>query len=260
MTAPETIRPDSRVAIVTGGARGIGEAVATRFIGDGYRVSIVDIDADAGSRLAVQLGESCRFERCDVSVGADVDTAVASVLAEWGRLDVVVNNAGRNSYHDAVSMTEGEWDDMFSVDLKAAWLVCRAALPHLIESGTGAIVNVSSIHARLTTAGMFPYAAAKAAVEGLTRSLAVDYARRGVRVNSVAPGWTRTHLVDEWLSRQPDPAAAMRAVNDAHPLGFIAEPDDVASVVAFLAGTQARAVTGAVYAVDCGLGATFSVG
>ncbi|WP_285115500.1 SDR family NAD(P)-dependent oxidoreductase [Leifsonia sp. fls2-241-R2A-40a] len=252
----------ARTALVTGGSQGIGAAVVQRLADDGYRVCFIDLAEARGTQLAEVRsteGHDVRFHRGDVRVDADLRAAVDGMLEDWGRLDVLVNNAGRNSYHDAVAMTEDEWDEVFAVDLKSAWLSARACLPAL-QRTRGAIVNVSSIHARLTTPGMFPYAAAKAAVEGLTRSLAVDYARSGVRVNAVAPGWTRTQLVDEWLDRQADPDQARQDILDAHPLGYIAEPADVAAVIAFLASPLARAVTGAVFPVDCGLGATFAIG
>jgi NAD(P)-dependent dehydrogenase (short-subunit alcohol dehydrogenase family) len=249
-------------AFVTGGSQGIGAAVVRRLAADGYRVCFVDLAEEAGRALVGELaadGAEVRFRRGDVRVDADLRAAVDEIVRDWGRLDVLVNNAGRNSYHDAVAMTEEEWDDVFDVDLKSAWLAARACLPEL-QRGGGAIVKVSSIHGRLTTPGMFPYAAAKSAVEGLTRSLAVDYARAGVRVNAVAPGWTRTRLVEDWLERQPDPESAERRLLGAHPLGYLAEPEDVAAVIAFLAGPEARAVTGAVFPVDCGLGVTFGTG
>ena len=130
-------------------------------------------------------------------------------------------------------------------------------LPHLLDRPGAAVVNISSIHARLTVPGMFPYAAAKAGLEGLTRSLALDYGPRGLRVNAVAPGFTRTRLVEEWLEQQPDAGAARREILERHPLGRFAEPADVAEVVAFLLSDASRAVTGATVAVDCGLGVRF---
>jgi NAD(P)-dependent dehydrogenase (short-subunit alcohol dehydrogenase family) len=123
---------------------------------------------------------------------------------------------------------------------------------------SGSIVNIASIHATLTMAGMFPYAAAKAGLVGLTRSLALDYAPFGIRVNAVSPGWTATHLVEEWFSRQPDPAAARASVTHAHPMKRIATPAEVANLVAFVASEEASAITGAALAVDCGLGIQFS--
>lgn len=252
----------SRVAVVTGAAQGIGAAIAVRLASQGYGVGMLDIDATRGDELARSLaaaGYSAKYVPADVSNRDDVTRAVDQVVREYGRVDSLINNAGRNSYFDAITMTDADWDSTFDVDLRASWLTSQAALPHLIDSGHGSIVNITSIHGRLTTPGMFPYAAAKSALEGLTRSLAVDYGPRGVRVNAVAPGWTRTALVDEWLAKQPDPRDAMERINAAHPLGRIAEPEDVAAVVAFLASDDARAVTGAVYAVDCGLSVQFNV-
>jgi NAD(P)-dependent dehydrogenase (short-subunit alcohol dehydrogenase family) len=249
-----------RVAVVTGGARGIGAAVAERLAADGDAVIVLDVDGEGAESVAARLrdgGSEAAAIAVDVSSADEVEAAIGRVRERFGRLDVLVNNAGRNSYLDPGAATEDEWDAAFAIDLKAAWLVARAALPELLAA-RGAIVNVTSIHARLTTPGMFPYAAAKAGLEGLTRSLAVEYAPRGLRVNAVAPGWTRTALVTEWLARQDDPDALAR-VEAAHPLGFIAEPADVAAAVAFLAGPGARAITGAVLPVDAGLSVTFRV-
>jgi NAD(P)-dependent dehydrogenase (short-subunit alcohol dehydrogenase family) len=122
----------------------------------------------------------------------------------------------------------------------------------------GVIVNIASIHATLTMPGMFPYAAAKSGLVGLTRSLALDYAPFGIRVNAVSPGWTRTHLVEEGFARQPDPAAAEASVLRAHPMGRIASPVEVANLVLFVASDEASAITGASLAVDCGLGVRFA--
>jgi NAD(P)-dependent dehydrogenase (short-subunit alcohol dehydrogenase family) len=147
---------------------------------------------------------------------------------------------------------------VFAVDLKGAWLCARRVLPSMLEARGGAIVNIASIHATLTIAGMFPYAAAKSGLIGLTRSLALDYAPHGIRVNAVSPGWTRTHLVEEWFRLQPDPAEAEAGVMRAHPMRRIATPAEVANLVAFVASDEASAITGASLAVDCGLGVQFA--
>jgi NAD(P)-dependent dehydrogenase (short-subunit alcohol dehydrogenase family) len=249
------------VALVTGAANGIGAAVADRLAADGYDLALLDMDSAALTDRTHTLSADVTAlpATVDVRDAGQVEQAVAAAADQFGGIDAVVTCAGINAYYDPIALTEEDWDTVFGIDLKATWLTCRATLPLLLESDRAAIVTVSSIHARLTAAGTFPYAAAKAGVEGLTRSLALDYGPRGVRVNAVAPGWTRTRLVDDWLARQEDPDAAMAAVNTAHPLGRIAEPAEVAAVVAFLLSDQARAVTGASFAVDCGLSIRSSI-
>jgi NAD(P)-dependent dehydrogenase (short-subunit alcohol dehydrogenase family) len=251
---------DGRRVLVTGGARGIGRAVAQAVVAQGGSVAILDV-LDDGRSLARELrraGGTAVFERCDVTRPEHVTDAVARSAAALGGVDGLVNNAGINAYYDAATMTMDEWDATFDVDLKASWLLVREALPHLLESDGAAIVNVSSIHATVTSAGMFPYAAAKAAVEGLTRSLALDYGGQGLRVNAIAPGFVRTHLVQEWLERQPDPEEAERQVVTSHPLGRIAEPEEIAACIVFLLSPMAAAMTGTVLHADCGLTARFA--
>jgi NAD(P)-dependent dehydrogenase (short-subunit alcohol dehydrogenase family) len=254
-------RLDGKVAVVTGGSRGIGRAIVEKFLAEGARVTFLDVDA-AGGREAQQAIDApagtLSFEAADVTREADVARAFAAVVSRYGRLDVLVNNAGVNAYFDATAMTEAEWDSVFAVDLKGAWLCCKHALPAMKKAGRGSIVNIASIHATLTIAGMFPYAAAKSGLVGMTRSLALDYAPLGIRVNAVLPGWTRTRLVEEWFRRQPDPAEAERRVIQAHPLRRIATPAEIASLVAFVASDEASAIVGAALAADCGLGIQFA--
>jgi NAD(P)-dependent dehydrogenase (short-subunit alcohol dehydrogenase family) len=245
---------EGKSIVVTGAARGIGAAIAEAVVAEGGSVALLDIDP-AGADTAARL--SAQFLPCDVRELEQVERAVADARSALGGIDGLVNNAGINAYFDAVAMTEEQWDSVFAVDLKAAWLLAKATLPDLIER-RGAIVNISSIQARLTLRGFFPYAAAKAGLEGLTRSLALDYAPAGVRVNAVAPGYTQTHLVDEWLGLQDDPAATLESVLANIPLGRMAEPREIGSVVAFLLSDGASAITGATLAVDCGTGARFA--
>jgi NAD(P)-dependent dehydrogenase (short-subunit alcohol dehydrogenase family) len=243
-----------KIVVVTGAARGIGRAIAERVVEEGGRVAVLDI-SDAGAAVAGDLagrGGEASFLQADVRRETDVTRAVRACLDTFGTIDVLVNNAGVNAYFDATEITEADWEDFFAVDLRASWLTAKHVLPHMVTNGSGVIVNITSIHARLTSPGMFPYAAAKAGLEGLTRSLALDYGPANIRINAVAPGFTRTHLVEEWLAQQPDPDAAERAVLAQHPLGRMAEPTEVAAVVAFLASDLASAITGAVVAVDCG--------
>ena len=250
-----------KVALVTGGVRGIGRAIVERFDADGAVVTFIDLDDPEGRQASPEASGDVarlRFCRADVTVEADVQSAIEGVVAAHGTIDVLVNNAGVNAYFDATDMTEAEWDRVFAVDLKGAWLCAKHALRAMKRTGHGSIVNIASIHATLTMAGMFPYAAAKSGIVGLTRSLALDYAPLGIRVNAVLPGWTRTRLVEEWFARQADPAAAERRVLAVHPLRRIATPAEVANLVAFVASDEASAITGAALAVDCGLGVQFA--
>jgi NAD(P)-dependent dehydrogenase (short-subunit alcohol dehydrogenase family) len=254
-------RLDGRIAFVTGGARGIGRAIALKFAAEGATVTFADLDEFAGRTTADQLaagGLPVTFCRADVTVEADVKRAIEDVVTRHGTLDVLVNNAGVNAYFDATEMTSAEWDRVFGVDLKSAWLCAKYALPPMKRAGRGSIVNIASIHAALTIPGMFPYAAAKAGLLGLTRSLALEYGPAGIRVNAVLPGYTRTRLVEEWLRTQPDPVAAERRVLEVQPLRRMAEPEEIANLVAFVASDEASAITGASLAADCGLGVMFA--
>jgi NAD(P)-dependent dehydrogenase (short-subunit alcohol dehydrogenase family) len=244
--------------VVTGAAQGIGAAVAEAVVEEGGAVALLDVDP-AGAETAARLGDrgTAQFFLCDVRSLEQVERAVGEAAHALGGIDGVVNNAGVNAYFDAVAMTEDDWDSVFAIDLKGAWLLAKAALPGLIER-RGAIVNISSIQARLTLRGFFPYAAAKAGLEGLTRSLALDYAPVGVRVNAVAPGYTDTRLVREWLDRQEDPEAALASVLEKIPLARLTGPREVGDAVVFLLGDRASAITGATLAVDCGIGIRFA--
>jgi NAD(P)-dependent dehydrogenase (short-subunit alcohol dehydrogenase family) len=250
-----------KIAVVTGGARGIGRATVERFVEEGSSVAFLDLDEETGVAFAHELeglGAQVLFLPSDVTAEQQVATAMQATSERFGALDVLVNNAGVNAYFDAARMTEAEWQRVFDVDLKGAWLCVKHALPLMLEHRRGSIVNIASIHAFMTTEGTFPYAAAKSGLVGLTRSLALDYGKDNIRVNAVCPGFVRTQLVQEWLERQPDPAAAERDVLAAHPLGRIGTPEEIASLVAYLASDDASYITGATLLVDGGLSARFA--
>jgi NAD(P)-dependent dehydrogenase (short-subunit alcohol dehydrogenase family) len=249
-----------RTAFVTGGAHGIGRACVERLQTAGAAVVFCDIDDEAGQRVEARCAAGpapVAFIRADVTAEDQVARAVAFATERVGTLDVLVANAGIDAPYDAAAMTEAEWDDFFAIDLKSVWLSAKHVLPTMRRQERGSIVTIASIHAVATQPGKFPYAAAKSAVIGLTRSLALDEARHGIRANAVCPGFTRTRMVEDGIRAAPDPEAAERLLRARHPLGRIAEPAEIANVVAFLASDEASFVTGASILVDGGLSAMF---
>jgi NAD(P)-dependent dehydrogenase (short-subunit alcohol dehydrogenase family) len=242
---------DGEVALVTGGARGIGRAVVELLLAEGAAVGFCDLDEAAGRAAAAETGAG--FYAADVGSEAEVAAFVADARARLGPPTVLVNNAGVNANFDAVAISEAEWDRFMATDLKAAWLGAKHVLPHMVAAGRGAIVNVASLHSFVTLEGFFPYAAAKSGLLGLTRSLALDYGPRGIRVNAVAPGFIRTRLVPESIDRAEDPDAAQAAMVKGVALGRIGDPGEVAQAVRFLASSEASYINGTSLLVDGGL-------
>lgn len=267
-SSPSTHRAefDGKVALVTGAGKGIGAAVARLLWERGASVALLDIDheslAATGESLrrslpgAVQVaGTPIKEVLCitvDVTDEAAVAAAVTTVLERFGRLDVVSNNAGLQRYGDLESTTTAAFDAVMAVNLKSAFLVSRAAAPAL-KSTRGAIVNMASVQAFATQRGVLAYTTSKHALVGLTRSMALDLATDGVRVNCVAPGSVDTPMLEWALNLDPDPVALRRSVAAMHPLGRIASPSEVAECVAFLASDRASFVTGISLVVDGGL-------
>jgi NAD(P)-dependent dehydrogenase (short-subunit alcohol dehydrogenase family) len=237
--------------LVTGAARGIGAAVATTCVAQGAKIS--GLDVIAFEEAAQETMFTAHADVCDAD---EVRTAYDAAVKRFGPVTGLVNNAGRNSYADPVAMTDAEWDAVFAVDLKAAWILARTVLPDMIARRRGSIVNIASIHADMTYPGMFPYAAAKAGLVGLTRSLALEVGKHQIRVNALSPGYTETALVREFFERG-EPGAREQVLS-VHPLGRMAQPSEIASCVAFLLSDEASFVTGANWRVDGGLSARFA--
>jgi NAD(P)-dependent dehydrogenase (short-subunit alcohol dehydrogenase family) len=251
-------RLENEHVLVTGGSRGIGAAIVEKCLSEGARVSIIDIEEEAGRALVKSLGADDRlfFARGDIRFAAEIAAMHNGAVAKLGPVSGLVNNAGRASYADPVEMTEEQWEDVFSVDLKSAWLVAREVLPGMIAAKHGSIVNIASLHADMTYPGSFPYAAAKSGLVGLTRSMALEVGKHQIRVNALSPGYIETYLVKEFFERG-DPAMRQRVL-DVHPLGRMGKPMDMANIVAFLLSDEAAFVTGANWRADGGLGARFA--
>jgi 3-oxoacyl-[acyl-carrier protein] reductase len=242
---------DGRVALVTGGARGIGKAIALRLAQQGAKVAIVDL-ADNGSETAQEIkqatGVDTTFYKADISKEAEAKAAAAAVEQALGPVEILINNAGITRDNLLLLMDEGQWDAVMAVNLKGTFLITKACLRGMIRRRRGSIVSISSVVGRRGNAGQANYSAAKAGLIGFTKSLAREVASRNVRVNAVAPGYIETEMTAAL------PEAARKALIDQIPLGRIGTPETVADAVAFLAGDTASFITGAVIAVDGGLG------
>lgn len=245
------------VALITGAADGIGWATAQRLAADGLRVALLDLRLDAAQARAAELGGDHLGLGCDVTDEASVDAAVAAVVARWGRIDVLVNNAGIGDQSGSTTeQSLDAFDRVLAVHLRGAFLMSRAVARQMLAQSApasgrsrGAIVNLGSIASSIGLPARNAYSAAKAGIVGMTRAMASEWARSGIRVNAVAPGYVRTAMVAELERKGAIDAAAIR---HRTPLGRMAEPGEVAEVIAFLAGERASYVTGALIPVDGG--------
>ncbi len=228
-----------KIAIVTGGAAGIGEAAVECMRRQGARVLAVDRDASD-------------FQ-ADISDPKQAEAAVAAAVVKFGGLDILVNNAGIQTYGDAVTTTEEIWDRTMNVNLKGQWLMARAAIPEMLKRSGGSIVNVASVQGLASQKNVMAYSTSKHAMIGLTRTMAVDFSGRGIRVNCVCPGTVDTPMVRSTIALDRDPANLRRILDRMHPIGHIAQPREIGEVIAFLASDRASFMTGSIVTVDGGL-------
>ena len=245
------MRFENKVVLITGGTRGIGLATARLFAAEGARAVIVGRDTDQTTAAARKVPG--RGEAGDVSIAADCERIVARTLDLSGRLDVLVNCTGvifRNRTVEAT--TEEEWDLTFDVNVKGTFLICKYAMPALRET-KGCIVNVSSYVGLVGFAGASAYAASKAAILNLTRSMALDHAKEGIRVNAVCPGSVDTEMIHAAWQQFGDVEQAQKLWSEKHPLGRIATPEEVGRAILFLASEEASFITGVALPVDGGI-------
>jgi NAD(P)-dependent dehydrogenase (short-subunit alcohol dehydrogenase family) len=237
-----------RVCVITGGARGIGEAIASRFVTNGATVAILDRDGAAAAQTAARLGGTAHA--CDVGSRQSVEAAVAQVLGAHGRIDVLVNNAGIGLAVPSESFSDEDWQTSIGVMQTGVFLCSQIAGRHMLERGRGTIVNISSINAWEAFPMRLAYCAAKAAVVAMTQVLAIEWSDRGIRVNAVAPGVTRTALVQKAIDDGVIDVDAYRARTPMHRFG---EPDEIARAVLYLASDEDSSfVTGTTLCADGG--------
>ena len=245
------MRLTGKTAIVTGGASGFGAGIVRKFVAEGARVMIADLNTDLAQETAEQVGGNVGVIHCNVADDASVRAMVEAVQTAFGRIDILINNAGIMQEAYAEDMTLDDWMRTINVNLTAPFLLIKSALSHLRKT-KGAIVNTGSIEGLGSNPMHAAYGASKAGLHGLTKAIAVDHGKDGIRCNAVAPGWIDTDLNEDYIDNMPDPDAFRRDITKIHPVGSTGKPQDVAALIAFLASDDAAFITGEIYRVDGG--------
>lgn len=250
------MRMDGKIAVVTGGASGIGRATAEKLCELGASVAILDRDAES-ARAAVetlrQAGHEASFHPCDVTLESEVKSAMAAAVQHYGGINVLVSNAGIQRYGDVVSTSSRLWDETMDVHVKGCFYATKYAIPAMIASGGGAVVVVSSVQSFTAINNSAAYVAAKHALLGITRSIALDFASRNIRANCICPGAIDTPMLRHTAEMTGSPEKMLGTLGRMHAMGRIGRPEEVANAIAFLASDEASFITGTSLVVDGGL-------
>ncbi|HEX5481077.1 MAG TPA: SDR family oxidoreductase [Terriglobia bacterium] len=252
-------RLNGRLALVTGGGGlGIGHGISLELAREGARVVVAELDLAAAGDICRRIqseGGQASALRCDVSRAEEIEAMIAQIIRDHQRLDVLVNNAGIGLIRPPADATEAEFDRLMSVDLRGVWLCCKFAIPHMQRQKRGSIINIASVHSRMTMRNYGVYAAMKAGVAGLTRGIAAHYGTDGIRANTVSPGLVDSPQNHEIIAQfAPDFRQWMQDfVEHGQALPWLIQPEDIGRTVAFLASDDARAITGAEIPVDAGV-------
>ena len=255
------MRLKDKVAIITGSGSGIGRGIARVFSDEGAKIVVVDWDNDGGEKSAAdirEVGGNAVFTRCDVSEEDQVKAMVQTTLNQYNRVDILVNNAGIGMFRSVLDTSSADWDRCLNVNLKGVFLCSKYVIPHMQAIGKGAIVNISSIQTHGGVDNVASYAASKAGVMALTRSMAIDYGPT-IRVNAIAPGYVLTPLTASVFDSQEEQDRELGMVAEQLALKRIGRPEDIGRVAAFLASDGASYITGIQLFVDGGLTAKLSV-
>lgn len=243
----------NKTIIITGGAKGIGEGCARIFYGQNGNIAIFDVDEKAGTGLIRELGDRSRFYQCDVSSEKQVQQAVSDVIKDFGRVDVLVNNAGILKYSGVTDTSEEEWDQVIGVNVKGSFLCAKHTIPHMQKQGKGVVVNISSVQAFVAQQNVAAYITSKSALLGLTRSIAVDYAPE-IRSVAICPGGVDTPMNREAFSQSPDPDKVRQETVDIHLVERMADQKEIGELVAFVSGDKGSFITGQPIRIDGGIG------
>lgn len=242
------MRLANKVAIITGATQGIGLACAERLVNEGARVMMVDVKPE-GADAAARLGDAARFFAADVSQKADVDAMLAATLKEFGQVDILINNAGVTHAADFLDLAEEDFDRVLRINLKSMFLCGQAAAREMVKRQSGCIINMSSVNSELAIPNQVPYVVSKGGVNQLTKVMALNLAPHGIRVNGIGPGTILTELAKKAVMASPE---ARHTILSRTPMGRCGEPEEVASIAAFLASDDASYMTGQTMYVDGG--------
>jgi meso-butanediol dehydrogenase/(S,S)-butanediol dehydrogenase/diacetyl reductase len=240
---------DGKVALVTGGGQGIGRGIVDRFLAEGAQVAVVQ-RRELGEELLQHPG--VLGIQADLSDAAAIKAAAGQAAAHFGGIDILVNNAGVMFERSVADITLAEWDLMMALNMRAPLFLAQAVLPHLQRRGGGSIINVGSIEGLSANPLHAAYCASKAGIHGMTRAMAVDLGKDGIRCNAIAPGWIASELSENYLGSQPDAAGAREALNRLHPVGRVGQPTDVGDLAVFLASDRSGFLTGEIVVLDGG--------